>query len=113
VAAFYADEDFPLQSVEALRRLGHDVLRASEAGLANRAVPDEEVLQQATERHRAVLTLNRWHFVALHGRLPEHEGIVVCSPDIDCESQARRIDSATREHSSLRGVLVRVNREPR
>jgi hypothetical protein len=35
VAALYADENFPLEVVEALRRLGHDVLTALEAGQAN------------------------------------------------------------------------------
>jgi hypothetical protein len=32
VAVFYADENFPLQTVEALRRLGHDVQTAFGAG---------------------------------------------------------------------------------
>jgi hypothetical protein len=29
VAAFYADENFPIPTVEALRQLGHDVLTAT------------------------------------------------------------------------------------
>jgi hypothetical protein len=33
VAAFYADENYPLPVVEALRRLGHDVLTAFGADL--------------------------------------------------------------------------------
>jgi hypothetical protein len=33
----YADENFPLRVVEELRRLGHDVLTASEDGRANQS----------------------------------------------------------------------------
>ena len=47
MAAFYADENFPLQAVEALRRLGHDVLTAIEAGQANQRLPDDVVLDFA------------------------------------------------------------------
>ena len=32
MAAFYADENFRLPVVEALRRLGHDVMTCQEAG---------------------------------------------------------------------------------
>ncbi len=45
MAAFYADESFPLAAVDALRRLGHDVLTAFEAGQANQRIPDEAVLE--------------------------------------------------------------------
>ena len=45
MARFYSNENFPIQTVRALRRLGHDVLTSHDAGNANRSVPDEEVLQ--------------------------------------------------------------------
>ena len=44
MARFYSNENFPLQTVIELRLLGHDVLTSFEAGNANQAVPDEEVL---------------------------------------------------------------------
>jgi hypothetical protein len=110
VAAFYADENFPLQTVEALRRLGHDVQTAFEAGQANRRIPDEGVLEFATQSGRAVLTLNRWEFVALHARAPGHAGIVVCSQDADRQRQAAAIDAAVRERTALQGSLIRVTR---
>ena len=66
-----------MEIVEALRRLGHDVLTAQEAGQANRAIADEKVLEFAVESNRAVLTLNRWQFIALHAARPRHSGIVV------------------------------------
>lgn len=68
MAAFYADEGFPLRVVEGLRRLGHDVLTAFEAGQANQRIPDEAVLEFAARSGRVVLTLNRWEFIALHAR---------------------------------------------
>ena len=66
MARLYANENFPLPVVEALRRLGHDVLTIHETGRAGQSVPDVEVLASATADGRAVLTLNRKHFAALH-----------------------------------------------
>ena len=110
MAAFYADESFPLPAVEALRRLGHDVLTSFEAGQANQRVPDDAVLDFATRAGRAVLTLNRWDFVALHARVAQHAGIVACSQDADTARLAGAIDAAVREVVSLAGALIRVNR---
>jgi hypothetical protein len=110
VAAFYADENFPLQAVESLRQLGHDVLTALEAGQANQRVPDESVLAFAAQAGRALLTLNRWQFIGLHARLPRHAGIVVCSHDPDTQRLASSIDAAVRGAGALAGVLLRVNR---
>jgi uncharacterized protein DUF5615 len=44
LARLYADENFPLPAVEALRRLGHDVLTAAEAGQAGQGIADDAVL---------------------------------------------------------------------
>ena len=72
-----------------LRRLGHDVLTVRESGEANRAAPDSEVLEFARVEKRALLTLNRKHFIAHHSLLPDHAGIVVCTVDADfCRSGA-------------------------
>jgi hypothetical protein len=110
VAAFYADECFPLPVVEALRRRGHDVLTALEAGQANQSVQDEEVLTLATRSSRALLTLNRREFIGRHIRRPDHAGIVVCTEDFNVERQAAAIDTAVRGVTSLAGELIRVNR---
>ena len=48
IARLYSNENFPLPAVFALRRLGHDVLTSRESGMANDAVPDNEVLDFAT-----------------------------------------------------------------
>ncbi len=110
MAAFYADESFPLPAVEALRRLGHDVLTASEAGQANQRIPDDAVLEFAARARRVLPTLNRWDFVRLHARVARDAGIVVCSQDPDTDRLARTIDAAVRGSAPLAGSLVRVNR---
>lgn len=111
MARLYANENFPLPVVEELRQLGHDVLTIQDTGRAARAVPDEEVLAFAVRDQRAMLTLNRKHFVQLHRTRPDHSGIIVCTFDRDFIAQARRIDMAIKEDSALSGKLVRVNRD--
>jgi hypothetical protein len=74
MARLYANENFPLPVVAELRRLGHDVLTVRETGRANRAVPDREILEFARAERRAVLTLNRKHFITRHALRPDHAG---------------------------------------
>lgn len=52
MALLYANENFPLQVVEALRQLGHDVLTVREAGLDNQRVSNADVLAYATANTR-------------------------------------------------------------
>ncbi len=110
MARLYADENFPLPVVQWLRSLGHDVLTIQETGYANQELPDPEVLDRATSDQRAVLTINRRHFIQLHRNKRDHSGIVVCTFDPDFESQAERIDQAIQTLDSLDGHLIRVNR---
>ena len=110
MAAFYADENFPLEVVDALRKRGHDVLTAFEAGQANQRIADEAVVEFATRSGRTVLTLNRWDFIALHARSQRHSGIAVCTEDSDVDRLATAIDVAVRSAVTLAGSLIRVNR---
>jgi len=109
-AKLYADENVPRLLVQALRRLGHDVLTCQEAGNAGQAIPDDEVLRFATEHDRAVLTMNRRDFFRLHRQRPAHAGIVACTEDADCDGQAGRIHEAITALGDLRSEVVRVNR---
>jgi len=59
VARLYADENFLIQVVAALCRLGHDVLSVLKAGQANQHINDQDVLAFAGAVGRAVLTINR------------------------------------------------------
>jgi hypothetical protein len=112
MARLYSNENFPLPVVQALRILRHDVLTIQETGRADQALPDEEVLAFATSEGRAVLTLNRLHFIRLHREQPNHAGIIVCKFDPDFEGQAERINKAIADQTSLAGQLIRVNRPP-
>lgn len=110
MASLLADENFPLQVVEGLRRLGHDVLTSHESDQSGKVIPDAEILAFATSLGRAVLTLNRRDFIRLHFEWPEHAGIIVCSQDPDTEGQARRIHDDIARETNVAGRLVRINR---
>lgn len=110
MARFYSNENFPFPVVAELRKLGHDVLTIQETGRAELAMPDEDVLHFAVERDRAVLTLNRKHFIRLHREHPDHAGIIVCSFDPDFIGQAQRIHTAVERESPLNGCLIRIDR---
>jgi hypothetical protein len=110
MALLYSNENFPLPAVMELRRLGHDVLTIQETGKADQATTDDQVLEFATNQGRAVLTLNRKHFIKLHARVPNHAGIVVCTVDANFIGLARRIDAAIAPEADLTCKLIRVNR---
>ena len=110
MARLYAKENFPLPVVHELRVLGHDVLTSGEAGKANRAIPDDGVLEFALSESRAVLTLNRKHFVRLHQAGKPHHGIVACTFNPNFKEQARSIDEEIRNDPNLQQKLLRVNR---
>ena len=110
MARLYSNENLPFRVVQELRRLGHDVLTSLEAGNANRGVPDEDVLAFAITDGRAVLTLNRRDFIALHLRSPGHAGIIVCTRDVDVMRQAEAIHLTIEHCGPLAGMLLRVTR---
>jgi hypothetical protein len=108
---FYSNENFPQDTVEALRQLGHDVLTSHDAGKSRQSIPDKEVLEFATAEKRVLLTLNRQHFIRLHDATNgQHCGIVVCTQDTDFQGQAQRIHAQVSGCGDLGGSLLRVNR---
>ncbi len=110
MADCYANENFPLPVVEALRELGHNLLTTYESGKAGQAIPDEEVLAFAIGESRIVLTLNRRHFIRLHQTTPNHSDIIVCTYDPDFEALADRLHKALEAYADWGGRLIRVNR---
>jgi len=108
MAFLYADEDFDHEVVEALRRLGHDVVTVQEAGRCGG--DDPQVLADATVDGRAVLTHNRWDFERLHRKNRNHAGIISCTRDEDKDAVARRIDQAIAATGPLVGNHIRVNK---
>jgi Domain of unknown function (DUF5615) len=110
MARFYADENFPLPAVEALRMMGHDILTSQEAGQANQSIPDDQILAFACAEQRAILTYNRKHFIGLHNSQSNHAGIIVCTVDPDPIKLAVRINDAIELLPKLEGQLVRITR---
>jgi len=111
MARFYSNENFPQDTVEALRQLGHDVLTSHDAGKSRQSIPDEEVLEFATAEKRVLLTLNRQHFIRLHNATNgQHCGIVVCTQDADFQGQAQRIHAQVVDCADLEDSLLRINR---
>ena len=108
---FYSNENFPLPVVEALRTLGHDVQTSVEAGNATQSLEDAKVLAFASQNGRALLTLNRKHFLKLHQQINgRHSGIVLCTVDRDSQGQAQRIHAEVSRQASMEGILLRINR---
>lgn len=108
---FYSNENIAAQVVSELRRLGHDVLTSLDAGKANAAVPDDEVLAFAAAESRILLSHNRRHFLRLHQhRTQSHAGIVLCTFDADFAGQAQRIHEAVAASTDMNDQLIRVNR---
>ena len=68
MARFYADENFPLAAVLALRRLGHELLTTTEAGQSGLRIPDNrssslQCRKDAQSSHLTAATLfacTRW-----------------------------------------------------
>jgi hypothetical protein len=110
VARLYANENFSFPVVEELRRLGHDALTVAETGKANQKMSDVQVLEFAISEGRAVLTLNRKHFIKLHSERPSHAGIIACTYDANFDAIANRIHAAISGVPDLTGMIVRVNR---
>jgi hypothetical protein len=111
MARLYANENFPLATVEELRRLGHDVLTTADAGQSGAAVPDDQVLAAATSQQRVVLTFNRRDFIQLHQKQPRHAEIIVCTFDADFPGLAGRIHDAIGSVPDRSGQLLRVYRK--
>ena len=110
MARLYANENFPVPVVEHLTSLGHDVLTTLAAGRAGQAIPDDQVLAFAASDHRALLTLNRRHFLRLVQSNPSHPGLIACTFDPDFQRQAHAIHAAIAGRTDLTGMILRVNR---
>ena len=110
MARLYANENFPVDVVQRLRVLGHDVLTTHDIGKSNQGVEDDAVLRFAVEQKRCIITINRKDFMRLHRSFPDHAGMIVCTENRDFEVFANRIDEAIRLAGDLTGKLVRVVR---
>jgi predicted nuclease of predicted toxin-antitoxin system len=110
--SLYSNENLSIDLVERIREFGYDVLTSYQAGQANQAIPDDEVLAYATANQRSVITFNRDDFVALHRSGIDHAGIIVCKDDRDYLQQAQALHAfLATQTDSLQNRLVRVLRQ--
>ena len=91
MARLFADQNFPLPTLESLRILGHTVGTMHDVGKVVQSMSDDEVLALAKAQGTAVLTMNRRHFIRLHTVSCDHAGIIVCTFDPDFVALAKRI----------------------
>jgi hypothetical protein len=110
MAQLHADENFRQAVVLELRKFGHDVLTASEAGRAGKGINDSDVLAFAISQGRAVVTFNRRDFIRLHKMDPVHRGIIVCTNDKDSVALAQRIHQEILKSPILDNQLIRIVR---
>ena len=110
MARLYANENFPVEVVEHLRVMGHDVLTTHDVGKSNQSIEDDAVLKFATHNQRCVVTINRKDFIRLHRTVGQHAGIIVCTENRDFVAFAKRIDESIRCAGDLPNQLVRVVR---
>lgn len=99
-----------MEIVRELSRLGYDVLTSYDAGQANQGIPDQEVLAFATQQERAVITLNRDDFIALHRSGIPHNGIIICKTDRDYLGQAQALHAYLQEELNKNPVAKFSNR---
>ncbi|MEM7757422.1 MAG: DUF5615 family PIN-like protein, partial [Cyanobacteria bacterium P01_A01_bin.40] len=91
--SFYSNENFVLDMVKMLRKLDHTVITSYEAGQANQGIPDDEVLNYATQSNLIVITFNRDDFIELHNNGVQHSGIIVCKTDRNYQGQVDCLDN--------------------
>jgi hypothetical protein len=109
--SLYSNENLLIDLVERIREFEYDVLTSYQAGQANQAIPDDEVLAYATANQRSVITFNRDDFVALHRSGINHAGIIVCKDDRDYLQQAQALHAflATQTDYSRTAYYDRIN----
>lgn len=108
--SFYSNENFALDMVKMLRRLKHTVITSYDAGKANQSIPDNEVLNFATQNNLAVITFNRDDFIELHNNGIQHSGIIICKTDRDYQGQVNFLDEYLQNQESLINRLIRIKK---
>lgn len=97
--------------VKVLRELGHTVITSYDAGQANRGIPDDEVLNYATENNLIVITFNRDDFIELHNKNIQHRGIVICKTDRDYQGQIDYLHKYLQNQDNLINRLIRIKKQ--
>ena len=110
MSLLFGDENFDRNVVLELRRLGHDVLTAHEAGRAICRFPMPMCSRLRHFSAHTVLTFDRRNYRRLHGQFPAHAGIITCTDDRDFAALTQRIHNRISALPSLAGQLIRVTK---
>ena len=72
---FFIDQDVSQTTVDYLKSLGYNVLKASEVGLQRE--PDEELLRYAYEHQRILVTRDKGYGALVFLSFQEHSGVIL------------------------------------
>ena len=97
--------------VRILRVLGHTVITSYNAGQANQAISDDEVLNYATKNKLILITFNRDDFIELHQSGVRHSGIIICKTDRDYQGQIYFLHNYLQTQDSLIGRLIKIKKQ--
>lgn len=108
--SFYSNENFALDMVKMLRKLGHTIITSYDAGQANQAIPDQEALDYATCSNLAIITFNRDDFIELHNAGIKHSGIVICKTDRNYQGKVNFLHEYLQNQDDLVNRLIRIKK---
>lgn len=110
----YADECFPVEVSLRLRAIGYDIRTCQEEKQDRKGISDENVMQYAIQRQRAVITCNMSDFKHLHKKFTkekkQHFGIIACTENLNVNDFVARINSALQGQTSLENTLICIYR---
>jgi hypothetical protein len=109
--SFYSNDNFVLDMVKILRKLGHTVITSYDAEQANQGISDDKVINYATQNNLAVITFNRDDFIELHNHNIQHSGIVICKTDRDYQGQINFLHEYLQTQNSLLNRLIRIKKQ--
>lgn len=94
--------------VKMLRVLKYKLITSYEVGQANQGIPDNEVLNYATDNNLAVITFNRDDFIELHKSGFQHSGSIICKTDRDHQRQINFLHEYLQNQNSLSNRSIRI-----
>jgi hypothetical protein len=108
----FMDVHIPKGTSEGLRALGYDVLTVQQQQGTSRpgqGLSDDQIVDLAIERRRAVVTENAVDFEAIHRTKRNHKGIIICKATTEWEKMAKAIDKRIKETGVHHGQLIYVS----
>ena len=105
------NENFALDMVNILRSLGYYVITSYDTRQANQGIPDDRVLNYATQNGLILITFNRDDFIKLHQSGLKHAGIIICKTDRDYQGQITKLHEYLQNQTILTNRLIRIKKQ--